>query len=40
MDTTSIIIFSIILLHLLAGFAYLVYKLRPNKKAETGDAAD
>ncbi|MBL0358201.1 MAG: hypothetical protein IPP72_15625 [Chitinophagaceae bacterium] len=32
MGTTGIIIFSIIVLHLLAGFIFLAYKLRPKKK--------
>jgi hypothetical protein len=32
MDTTGIIIFSIVILHLLAGFGYVVYKLRPKEK--------
>ncbi len=32
MDTTGIIIFSIIVLHLVAGFGYMVYKLSPRKK--------
>jgi general stress protein CsbA len=32
MDTTGIIIFSIVMLHLLAGFGYMAYKLAPKKK--------
>jgi hypothetical protein len=32
MDTLSIIIFSIVMLHLIAGFGYLVYKLSGKKK--------
>lgn len=32
MDTTGIIIFSIIVLHLLVGFGYMAYKLGPKKK--------
>jgi cytochrome bd-type quinol oxidase subunit 2 len=32
MDTTGIIIFSIIVLHLLAGVGYILYKLNPEKK--------
>lgn len=34
MDTTGIVIFSIIVLHLLGGFGYLVYKLSPRKKEQ------
>jgi hypothetical protein len=34
MDTTGTIIFSIVVLHLLAGFGYLVYKLRGRDKQE------
>jgi hypothetical protein len=32
MDITGIVIFSIVMLHLIVGFGYLVYKLRPKKK--------
>jgi len=32
MDTTGIIIFSIIVLHLLVGFGYMAYKLTGKKK--------
>jgi hypothetical protein len=32
MDATSIIVFSIVVFHLLAGFGYVMYKLRPTKK--------
>ncbi|CAN5178222.1 hypothetical protein BH11BAC5_BH11BAC5_26690 [soil metagenome] len=34
MDTTGIVIFGVIVLHLLVGFAYLVYKLSPRKKGK------
>jgi hypothetical protein len=32
MDTTGIVIFGVIVLHLLVGFGYLVYKLSSGKK--------
>jgi cbb3-type cytochrome oxidase subunit 3 len=32
MDTYGIVIFSIVLLHLIAGFGYMAYKLSPGKK--------
>lgn len=33
MDTTGTIIFGIVMLHLLAGFGFVLYKLFSNKKA-------
>jgi len=35
MDTTAIIIFSIIMLHLLVGFGYVVHKLSPKAKEKS-----
>lgn len=32
MDTTSVIIFSIIMLHLLVGFGYVAYKFSSKKE--------
>lgn len=33
----STIIFIVVLLHLAAGFGYLIYKLSPSKKATDSD---
>lgn len=32
MNIVSIIVFSIVMLHLVAGFGWVMYKLRPVKK--------
>ncbi len=34
MDTASVIIFTVIMLHLLIGMGYLMYKLSPRKKED------
>lgn len=36
MDTSGMIIFAIVLLHLLIGFGYVMYKLRGKAKDRTG----